>query len=118
MAGFKNREELLDLLLDDTENVIEEIVKNATLGEGFTVKDLGSIRALHKKITNYRSMNPKTMQVKVILVDEVPEKCENCVFGHKKLSEDDEPCDLLSSGVINSNNCPLMTEKEYFGSND
>lgn len=58
MASFKNREELLDLLLDKTERVIEDFSKEVTWGEGFTVKQLYKLQDLCEEIRNYRSMNP------------------------------------------------------------
>ncbi|MBV1816888.1 hypothetical protein ACIR03_02565 [Clostridium cochlearium] len=59
MAGFKNREELLDLLLDDTEKVIEEVIKEDVCGEGFSTNELNKLQNLHIKIRKYRDMNPK-----------------------------------------------------------
>lgn len=59
MASFKNREELLDLLLDKTERVIEDFSKEVTWGESFTVKQLYKLQDLCEEIRNYRSMNPK-----------------------------------------------------------
>ena len=59
MAGFKNREELLDLLLDKTEEIIENVVKEAVLGEGFSTRELDKLQDLHIEIRNYRDMNPK-----------------------------------------------------------
>lgn len=63
MASFKNREELLDLLLDDTENVIEEVIKHMVIdGEINDVNIpyiVAQLEKLHSRIINYRSMNPK-----------------------------------------------------------
>lgn len=64
MASFKNREELLDLLLDDTENIIEEVIKHVVIdGEINDTVNIAYIVAqlekLHSRIINYRSMNPK-----------------------------------------------------------
>lgn len=54
------------------------------------------------------------MKVKAIIVDEVPKKCQDCTFGHRPTSKDDDCCDLDWNGAVNSNMCPLITEKEYF----
>ncbi|HCL4437599.1 TPA: hypothetical protein N2D87_003726 [Clostridium botulinum] len=54
------------------------------------------------------------MKVKAIIVDEVPRKCKDCVFGHRPITEDDGCCDLDWNNAINSNTCPLITEKDYF----
>lgn len=58
MAGFSNREELLDLLLDDTERVIEEIVKQA-VEENIPFNRFDKLQKLHSRIINYRNMNSK-----------------------------------------------------------
>lgn len=58
MAGFKNREELLDLLLDETESVIEELVKQRVEGNN-PFNGFNKLEKLHSRIINYRSMNPK-----------------------------------------------------------
>lgn len=56
------------------------------------------------------------MKIKAILVDEVPERCENCLFGHRPLTEDDDACDLHE--IVGQSTCPLMTEKEYLHPRD
>lgn len=55
MASFKNREELLDLLLGDTERVIEEIVKQA-VEENIPFNGFDKLQKLHSRIINYRNM--------------------------------------------------------------
>lgn len=59
MAGFKNREELLDLLLDKTESVIEDFSKEVVWGDEFTVKQLYKLQDLCEEIRNHRRINPK-----------------------------------------------------------
>ena len=53
------------------------------------------------------------MKVKAIIVDELPKNCEECLFGHKKFTEDDEPCDLGENICKNKDFCPLILEKDY-----
>lgn len=64
MASFKNREELLDLLLDDTENIIEGVIKHVVIDGKINDTTnityiVAQLEKLHSRIINYRSMNPK-----------------------------------------------------------
>lgn len=59
MAGFKNREELQELLLDETQEVIQEIIYGTGL-EDMSMKEARSkLIALCNKIHTYRELNPK-----------------------------------------------------------
>lgn len=53
------------------------------------------------------------MKVKAIIVDELPKNCEECSFGHRKFTEDDEPCDLGENICIKKDSCPLIKEEDY-----
>lgn len=53
------------------------------------------------------------MKIKAIIVDEVPGKCEDCTFGHRPTTCDDDPCELTWNSAVNSNLCPLITESDY-----
>jgi hypothetical protein len=64
MNSFKNREELLDLLLDDTQTVIAEIVKTIVISnKDLSLSDILSaivkLEKLDSRIVNYRKMYPK-----------------------------------------------------------
>ena len=50
------------------------------------------------------------MKVKCIIVDEVPERCEDCPFYNRPYTEDDSKCDL---DYINHASCLLIKEKDY-----
>ena len=50
------------------------------------------------------------MKVKCIIVDEVPERCEDCLFYNRPYTEDDSKCDL---DYINHAACLLVKEKDY-----
>jgi hypothetical protein len=52
------------------------------------------------------------MKVKVIIVDELPKSCEDCPFGHGKIT-DNEPCDLARNSAIKKDSCPLILEEDY-----
>lgn len=53
------------------------------------------------------------MRVKAIIVDELPKSCEECAFGHKKFTDDDEPCDLVGNIAVEDNFCPLVLKEDY-----
>ena len=48
------------------------------------------------------------MKVKCIIVDEVPERCEDCLFYNRPYTEDDSKCDL---DYINHAACLLVKEE-------
>ena len=48
------------------------------------------------------------MKVKCIIVDEVPERCEDCLFYNRPYTEDDSKCDL---DYINHEACLLVKEE-------
>jgi N12 class adenine-specific DNA methylase len=61
MVDFKNREELLDLLLNDTQNTISEIVKETVVEKTeLNINDMAWVIAklekLDSKISNYKRM--------------------------------------------------------------
>lgn len=53
------------------------------------------------------------MKVKAIIVDEVPQKCQDCPFGNKPI-EKGEYCSLEWNSAVKSNTCPLITEEDFF----
>lgn len=58
MSGFKNKEELLNLLLNDTQRVIEETVKEIAEGEAIdTLRIKTDLENLYNRIENYRSLH-------------------------------------------------------------
>ena len=64
MAEFKNREELLDFLLDDTQVVINEMVKHIVVDSKVNeelniVFVTARLEKLYSRIENYRKMYPK-----------------------------------------------------------
>jgi hypothetical protein len=55
MPGFRNREELLILLLEDTQKVIEELVREISDGESIdTLKVKRELENLYNKIEKYK----------------------------------------------------------------
>ncbi|MBY6878745.1 hypothetical protein [Clostridium botulinum] len=59
MAGFKNREELQDLLLDETKEIIEEVIYGTGLEDMNMSEARNKLITLHNKIYNYRKLNSK-----------------------------------------------------------
>jgi len=56
MAGYNNKEELLNLLLDDTQTIIDEIIKEIAFGEGTldTLKIKSELENLYNRIEKYK----------------------------------------------------------------
>jgi hypothetical protein len=56
MPGFNNKEELLSLLLEDTQTIIEDIVKEIALGEGTldTLRIKTELENLYNRIEKYK----------------------------------------------------------------
>ena len=50
------------------------------------------------------------MKVKCIIVDEVPERCEDCLFYNRPYTEDDSKCNIE---YIDCSTCLLITEEAY-----
>lgn len=59
MAGFKNREELQDLLLDETQEVIQEVIYGTGLEDMSMDEARNKLIALCNKIHTYMELNPK-----------------------------------------------------------
>ncbi|SHJ64751.1 hypothetical protein SAMN05444401_3564 [Clostridium amylolyticum] len=59
MAGFSNREELQDLLLDETQEVVQEVIYGTGLKDMSMEEARNKLIALSNKIYNYRKLNPK-----------------------------------------------------------
>lgn len=59
MAGFSNREELLDLLLDDAQEVIQQVIYATGLEDMTMEQARVKLIKLTNKIYNYRQLNPK-----------------------------------------------------------
>lgn len=59
MAGFSNREELLDLLLDDAQEVIQQVIYATGLEDMTMEQARDKLIKLTNKIYNYRKLNPK-----------------------------------------------------------
>lgn len=59
MAGFSNREELLDLLLDDAQEVIQQVIYATGLEDMTMEQARAKLIKLTNKIHNYRQLNPK-----------------------------------------------------------
>ena len=59
MAWYNHKEELLNLLLDDTQSVIDEIIKEIAFGEGTldTLKIKSELENLYNRIEMYRNIN-------------------------------------------------------------
>lgn len=63
MAGFSNREELLDLLLDDAQEVIQQVIYATGLEDMTMEQARAKLIKLTNKIYNYRQLNPKESQI-------------------------------------------------------
>jgi len=62
MNGFKNREELLDLLLDDTQDIIAKIIKHVVVDGSLNPEInmeyvIARLEKLDSRIFNYRKNN-------------------------------------------------------------
>lgn len=59
MAGFKNREELQELLLDEAQEVIQEVIYGTALDDMSIEEARNKLINLCNRIHNYRKLNPK-----------------------------------------------------------
>lgn len=59
MAGFSNREELQDLLLDEAQEVIQEVIYGTGLEDMSMEESRNKLITLTNKIYNYRKLYPK-----------------------------------------------------------